>query len=347
MLKEWLKGTPAEAEKTEAPKKSGRMVLDAEKTFEAEDSPQKSRELFEKKLSDSAKEGPPMAHKVVTYDNLFQKAQGILLEANNNEVQEGLNLNVSRNLQNTLIASKWCLVNPQMSHWEINFQMNGFSDIIAASWNTLNRYQLMYQRVSSRGAMLVSQFMAQKQQGLCQGTVFAMLQYPWVSGGCSQLQYIKDQSFTMSHIQRIIRGFYLGSSLSIDPNTHSSVLSHAASFTTPKKNTSFIAEWTPSKGTWKLAATSFDWGQNMDAAIELDYKEGREGTNTHFNIGCRKNFLTGSKLVASLKGFNKLKINLELPFGGEVRGANQFNLMFNCQYDIHSGAVKQGLVFTA
>ncbi|CCW64387.1 unnamed protein product [Phytomonas sp. EM1] len=344
MLKEWLKGSPVEAEKTEAPKKSARMVLDAEQTLDTEDSAQARRELFEKKLADSLKEGPPMPNKVVTYENLSQKIQSIL---KGNEFQEGLNLNVSRNLQNTLIATKWCLVNPNMSNWEINLQMNGFSDVIGASWNTLNRYQLMYQRYTRTGAMWVAQFMAQKQQGLCRGTVFTMLQYPWLPGGCSQFQYVKDQSFTMSHVQRIIRGLYLGSCLNVDPNTHASALSHAVSFTTPKKNASFIAEWTPSKGTWSLAASSFDWGQNMDAAIEVEYKEGREGMATSFNIGCRKNFLTGTKLIASLRGFNKLRVDLELPFGGDMRGMNQFHMMFNCQYDIHSGAVRQGLIFTA
>ncbi|KAG5491390.1 hypothetical protein JIQ42_01291 [Leishmania sp. Namibia] len=349
MLKEWLRGSSSEAEKpVEEKRPVSRMVIDAEKPLETRESAMsRRREAYEKKLAESAKEGPPHPSKMVTYDGIFRKAQSVLLEGNNNEIQEGITLNIARNAQNAMISTKWALVNPQMSHWEVNLQMNGFSDIVAASWNTLNRYQLMYQRVSSTGAMLVTQFMAQKQGGMSQGTVFAMMQYPWRFGGCTQVQYVKDQSLSLSHVQRLIRGVHIGTNLTVEPATHSSCLSHAISLMTAKRDAGFMAEMTPSKGTWKIAATAFDWSMNMDAAIELEFMEGREGMRSALNVGCRKSFVGGAQLTASLLGFNMAKVNLELPFGGEVPGANQLRLAFNCQYDIHAGALKQGLIFTA
>ncbi|KAG5492902.1 hypothetical protein JKF63_01482 [Porcisia hertigi] len=349
MLKEWLRGSSSGAEKSPEEKKPAtRMVVDVEKSLETHESAAtRRRDAYEKKLADSAKQGPLHPSKMVTYDSMFRKAQSVLLEGNNNEIQEGITLNVARSAQNTMISTKWALANPQMSHWEVNLQMNGFSDIVAASWNTLNRYQLMYQRVSSTGAMLVTQFMAQKQGGVSQGTVFAMMQYPWRFGGCTQVQYVKDQSVGLSHVQRLIRGVHIGTNLSLDSTTHNSYLSHAISLATAKRDAEFMAELTPSKGTWKIAATAFDWALNMDAAIELEYKEAREGMKSALNVGCRKKFVGGAHLTTSLLGFDTAKVNLDLPFGGEVPGGNQLRLSFNCQYDIHAGALKQGLVFTA
>ncbi|KAK7200916.1 Archaic translocase outer mitochondrial membrane 40 [Novymonas esmeraldas] len=349
MLREWLRGSSTEAEKpAETQKAPARMVVDAEKPLESHETAARNRRAaYEAKLAESLKEGPPHPSKVVTYDGLFRKAQGVLLEGNGGEVQEGITVNVARNAQNAMISTKWSLANPQTSHWEVNLQMNGFTDIVAASWNTLNRYQLMYQRVSSTGAMLVTQFMAQKQGGMSQGTVFAMLQYPWRFGGCTQVQYVKDQPFGLSHVQRLIRGVHVGTNLTVDPATRSSCLSHAISLSTPKKDAAFVAEMTPSKGTWRIAATAFDWAMNMDAAVELEYKERREGLGSMINVGCRRSFVGGAQLTTSLLGFGVTKVNLDLPFGGEMPGSNQLRLTFNCQYDNHSGALKQGLIITA
>lgn len=351
MLKDWLRGSsaPADADAGKADtKKPARMQVDTETPIDTPESlSAQRREAFQKKLAETAAEGLPSPNKLVTYDSLFRRVQTILLDGNNNEVQEGLTLNISRNAQNTMVASKWNLSTPQTSHWEINLQMNGFSDVVAASWNTLNRYQLMYQRMSSTGAMLVTQFMAQKQQGMCQGTVFGLFQYPWVNGGCTQVQYVKDQSFSMSHVQRIIRGVHVGSNLTIDPTTHESSISHALSLMTPRKDAGLMAEFTPSKGTWKLAATGFGWQDNMDLAAQVEYKEGRESMVSTISFGVRKAYVGGAQLAASLAGFNKLRINLDLPFGGEHRGMNQFHMLLNCQYGVHDGTFKQGLVFTA
>lgn len=349
MLKQWLRGSSSETEKPAEEKKTvGRMVVDAEKPLETrESSASKRREAYEKKLAESARGGPLHPSQTVAYDSIFRRPQSLLLEGNNNEVQEGVTLNIGRGAQNTMISTKWNLSSPQTSNWEVNLQMNGFSDAIGASWNTLNRYQLFYQRVSSAGAMLVTQFMAQKQGGMTGGTFFAMLQYPWRFGGCTQLQYIKDQSFSMSHTQRLIRGVHLGTNLTVDPQTHGSSLSHAISFTTPTKANSLMAECTPSEGTWKIATTGFSWETNLHLAAEVEYKKTRDGMRSVLNFGCKKSFVGGAELTSSLLGFNTAKVNLELPFGGEVRGPNQFRVGLNCEYDVHNGSLKQGLIFTA
>lgn len=89
--------------------------------------------------------------------------------------------------------------------------------------------------------MLLTQFMAQKQQGITQGTTFAMLQYPWLPGGCTQVQYLKDQFVAINHVQRLIRGLHVGSLLNFNCMTHETTLSHAAVFTTPDKRTTIGA----------------------------------------------------------------------------------------------------------
>lgn len=351
MLKAWLRGSSGEEEKPAEEKRVvSRMVVDAEKPLDTHESSESARhEAYQKKLSESLREGPPSPGKTLTYDGIFRKVQGILLEGNasGDDALEGITINVARNAQNTMVSTKWALINPQQSHWEINLQANGFSDVVAASWSTLNRYMLMYQRYSSTGALILTQFMAQKQGGMTQGNVFAMMQYPWRFGGCTQVQYVKGQAFGISHVQRLIRGVHVGTNLSVEVPTHSSSLSHAVSIATPKKDVSFMAEVTPSNGTWKLAATAFDWVANTDVAMELECKGDCGEMKSVLNVGCRRSFVGGARLTTSLLGFNTAKANLELPFGGEVPGMNQLRLALNCAYDIHSGAMKQGLVITA
>ncbi|CAD2216535.1 hypothetical protein AGDE_02442 [Angomonas deanei] len=347
MLKDWFRGSSAKPE--DAPTKTAtRMEVDPEKSLETDESIREQRRLvFEKKLEESAKSGVRVhAMRVVTYDSIFQKAHNILLQGNQNETREGVYFNVGSNFQNTMVMSKWSLVNPKESNFEINLQMSGFSDVLAATWSTLSRYSLMYQRASSTGALVLAQFMAEKQQGMCQGMLFGMLQYPWVNGGCTRLQYVKDRQFSLSHLQRIIRGVNVGTNYSYDPMTHDSYLSYAMTWQTPKKD-GFVGEICPSKGTWKVAATGHLWSHNLDSAVELEYKETREGMKSALNLGCRKRFIGGGELVASLLGFGTLKTNLTLPFGGSMPSVNQVRLSINCEYDVHSGAIKQGIVLDA
>lgn len=349
MLREWLRGTPSEeVAKPDDAKPVMRMVVDAEQPLEScADERAKQREAFEKKLKESAVEKPAAAQGMLSYETLFRNSQGVMLEGSMNEVQEGININIARNVQNTMLSSKWTLATPQTSNWEITAQMNGFNDIIAASWSTLNRYQLLYQRMPLNGALIVAQFMAQKQRGMVQGNVFGMMQYPWLFGGCTQVQYIKDQSFSVSHLQRLVRGLHVGSNLTLNPATRSSTLSHVLSFITPNKDASFLCELTPAKGSWRLVATAHDWGQNMDAAMQLEYNEGQEGMASLLSFGCRKKFIGGAQLTTAISAFNQLRASLSLPFGGEVPGVNQLALQINCQYDVHSGKLRQGLSLTS
>ncbi|KEG13017.1 hypothetical protein DQ04_01271170 [Trypanosoma grayi] len=350
MLMEWLRGKPAD--ESAAPQKPPqRKTLDLDPETPLEPSPAEAialrEDAFRKKLAASAKEGPASPAKLVSYDTMFRRAQRLLIEGNASEIQEGLTMNLSRHAQNVMISSKFALVSPQMSHWEVGLQMNGFSDIVVATYNTLSRWTLMYQRVSSTGALLLAQCMAQRQQGMTQGTVVGMLQYPWVFGGCTQLQYVKGQVLSLSHTQRIIRGVHVGSNLSWDPNTKGTALSYAASATNPAKTGMLAAEWHPSKGEWKLALTRSDWAHDAEFAMQLEYANKGESMLSLLSFGLRKQFVGGGAMSAALCGFSKLKAIVELPFGGERRGFNQLHCLYNAQYDINSGSLKHGLVFTA
>lgn len=350
MLMEWFRGSSDQAAvATEKPVKRRTLEVDPETPLEPSPSEDIARreEAFRQKLSASSKEGPVSPAKLVSYDSLFRGVQGLLMEGNNAEVQEGLTLNVARNTQNIMIGSKCTIISPQMSHWEVNLQMNGFSDIVVASYNTLNRWSLMYQRVCSTGALLLAQCMAQRQQGMTQGTVVGMLQYPWLHGGCTQVQYVKNQSFSLSHVQRIIRGVHVGSNMTWDPMTKGSSLSHTVSVTNPTKTGCFAAEWSPSKGEWKLALTRKDWARDAEFGMQLDYAQRGQGMMSFLSFGLKKHFIGGGSMTAALSGFSVVKAAVQLPFGGDRRGLNQMHCLYNAQYDIHSGALKHGLVFTA
>ncbi|EAN97019.1 putative Mitochondrial import receptor subunit ATOM40 [Trypanosoma cruzi] len=350
MLMEWLRGKSEEV--SAAPEKTvRRKLLDVDPETPLEPSPAEAasqrEEKFRRKLAASAKEGPTSPAKLVSYESMFRGAQRLLMEGNFGEINEGLTLNVARNAQNVMISSKCVLLSPQMSHWEVSFQMNGFSDIVAASYNTLSRWSLMYQRVSSTGALLLAQCMAQRQQGMTQGTVVGMLQYPWVQGGCTAVQYVKNQSFTLSHAQRIIRGLHVGSSLSWDPMTKGTSLSHGFTAVNSLKKGSLSGDWTPSKGEWKLAITKKDWAHDAEFAMQLDHTQKDQDMTSQLSFGLKKQFIGGSSMSAVLNGFSVVKAAVGLPFGGERIGLNQMHCRYNVHYNIRSGALKHGLVFTA
>ncbi|CBH14476.1 Archaic translocase outer mitochondrial membrane 40 [Trypanosoma equiperdum] len=351
MLKEWLRGKQSEEPVAQAePVKRGALGVDVESSLEPsqEEIIAQREDAFRRKLAASAKEGPPSPGKVVAYDTLLRPLQRLLLDGNAAETQEGLTISVARNAQNVMMSTKTMLVSPQMSNWELSLQMNGFSDIVVATYNTLSRWSLMYQRVSSTGALLFAQCMAQRQQGMTQGTVVGMIQYPWVQGGCTQVQYVKDQSFSVSHAQRLIRGFYLGSNLSWDALTKGTSLSYAGCITNPSKTGSLAAEWSPSKGEWKVGLTRSDWASDVEFAMQLEYtKKGQSGLMGLLSFGTKKQFVGGGSVSTAMLGFSQLKAVVEVPFGGDRSGFNQFMCMYNALYDIHSGGLKHGVVFTA
>ena len=225
--------------------------------------------------------------------------------------------------------------------------MNGFSDVIGVTYSTLSRWQLSYQRVFSTGAMFVAQLMAQSQGGMTMGTLFSMLQYPWVHGGCTQLQYVKQQQTTLSHMQKIIRGVYVGSQFSYDPNTHASSMSYAFTAHNDKKTSVWSGEMKPSSGEWKIAYLRQDWASDHEVAVQLENTEKRNGFVSLLSIGIRKVMVGGGSVSAAISGFTKLRAIVELPFGGERPGFNQVRFNYNTQYDIQSGGFKHGLTVQA
>lgn len=352
MLKEWLRGSSSQGtEEQEAPKKaSSRMVVTAENPLnEAELIDERRRASAEKKIADIVEKGPTGPRKMVAYDTFFQMCEELLLEDHTNECQEGIQIRMSRHAQNAMITSKWLFGKPNTSDWEVNLQMNGFTDIISASWSTSNRYQLMYQNVSPLGSLFVAQAFAQMKGPATQGSMFTMFQYPWRFGGCSQVQYLKGQRFSLSHMQRLVRGLYFGSNLTITPTAPSmnADLSHVLSFSTPKRETVFVGEIHPMSGTWRLAALGKSWATNTRGLVELNYQENEEGQKgSALKLALQRFFVGGASLTTSLINFNSVNVDAQIPFGGEMRNVNQFKMQLKCKYDLGSGGMKHGLVFT-
>nr|CCC92951.1 conserved hypothetical protein [Trypanosoma congolense IL3000] len=351
MLREWLRGKQGE-ESADAPKpvKRGTLAVDVETPIEPsqEEATSQYEDNFRKKLAARAKEGPPSVGKLVAYETLFRPLQNILMDGIAREMQEGVTVNIARNAQNVMVSTKTTIISPQMSNWELSLQMNGFTDLVVATYNTLSRWSLMYQHVSSTGALLFAQCMAQAQHGMTQGTVVGMIQYPWVQGGCTQVQYVKDQSFSVSHAQNLIRGLYFGSNLAWDAVTKGTSLSYAFSATNPSKTGTLAGEWSPCKGEWKLGIAKSDWASDAEFAIQLEYaKKGQGASMSLLSLGIKKQFVGGGSVNTSLIGFSKLRAMVEVPFGGEQSGFNRFTCMYNALYDIHSGGLRHGIVFTA
>lgn len=350
MLADWLRGGSKQPEVENAqPKERSRMNVDPEhiaaSPTDAEKKASRS-DAIQKKIQNSLKDGPPHPQNLVAYDSMFRSASSLLMDGNNAETNEGLAVNLSRNAQNTMISSKWQMGNPQTSNWEVSLQMNGFNDICAVTYSTMNRLQLMYQRMFRSGALGVAQFMQQTQGQMSMGTFFGMIQYPWVNGGCSQLQYIKQQNVTLSHMQRLIRGVYVGSSLTYDSNTHSTTASYGFCATNPTKTASFAGEVKPASGEWKLAYTRSDWASDTEFATQLEFTEKRNGKISLLSMGVKKNMVGGGMINVVLSGFSKVRAALEIPFGGERAGFNQVQLAYNVQYDIYSGGLKHGIALT-
>lgn len=347
MLAQWFK-KEEQPQEVKQEKKKARMVVDPEATTPAissEEATAKKEAALEKKLRDSLKEGPPHPQSMVTYDGTFRSAQRVLMDGNMAEQTDGLSVTMSRNVQNTMVTSKWMFGNPQMSHWEISLQMNGFSDVTSVSYNTSNRWQLMYQRMFRSGATGVMQLLSQPQGDQNAGTFFGLIQYPWVHGGCTALQYVKQQTVSVSHMQRLIRGVYVGSCLNFDPNTKGTNVSYAASATNPSKTSSLAAEVKPHSGEWKVAYSRADWGTDQEMTAQLEFTEKRNGKISLLSVGLRKQLIGGGVVNCVVSGFSKLRAVVEMPFGGDRAGLNQLMMSYSLQYDIPTGGLKQGVSF--
>lgn len=351
MLKEWLRGgssSNGDESSGSAPKASTRMTVAADVPLE-ESKEDRRLGILEKKMTDLVSKGSMHQNKTITYDLIFKPIQE-LLNMQKNEINEGIQIHVARHAQNAMITSKWDLGKPQTALWEVEAKMNSFSDMIAASWSTANRYQLMYQNVFPFGASFVAQIFAQSKGNATQGSIFSMLQYPWSFGGCSQIQYFKGQHFCMSHLQQMVRGVYFGSMFMTTTGapTHTVDLTHAFLIQNHKKSASFMGEINPQKGTWKLGAVGKDWGLNTKGVAELEYSEAEQGQKaSSLMLGVSRAFVGGAKIATALVNFQQLHINLQIPFGGKFKNANQMEMQIKCLYDLHSGGLKHGIVFNA
>ena len=282
-----------------------------------------------------------------SYDKIFRSASRILMESMGGDQSEGLTISTNRQSMNMSIASKYAIHDKQDSSWELTLQMHGFSDFVSATFNTLNRYQLMYQRVFKTGAMLVGQFMVQP--GMMTGSpvpagnFFSVFEYPWCSNGCSSVSYLKGQYVTLSHTQRLIRGLYVGSSVTYDVPTHDTRSSYAFQSTSPNKKTIYSGE-VKDNGDARLAVIHKDWASASEVALEVDYTEGKNGTkSSSFNAGIHRDLFGKGSLSLSLLNFQKLKGALELPFGLDRPGWNQVSMAYNMSYDIYNSSFKQGI----
>ena len=354
MLREYFFGkevdpltTNKDSSQKESPLKKTIEVVEMTNEVSEEELEAKRESDFRRKLRESAREPPPQPHNLLTYDSALRVSSRILMDGNmGGDAYDGFQVNVSRNAHNAMMSSKWHLGNPQVSHWEVGLQMNGFNDVVSASYNTLSRWQLMYQRMFTSGALGVLQFMAQPQamaMGGPPGTFFGMLQHPWVWGGCSQFQYIKPQQMSLSHMQRVIRGVHVGSQLTFELPTQSTHTSFV--FSASRKSSTIAAEIKPSSGEWKVAATKMDWATDTEFACQLEFVEKRTGKLNLLSMGLRKQLVGGGQVQAVLSGFSKVRTLLELPFGGERVGYNAVRVTWGVQYDIGTGKLSQGLSF--
>jgi len=290
--------------------------------------------------------GGPHPNNSVAYDNIFRRATQVLLDGQMNQLTEGLQINVARQAQTIMLSSKWQLASPQTSAWEFGLHANGFVDMVAVTYSTTQRWTMMYQRVTRAGALVLMQFMTQPQQmGMGPaGQFFGLLQYPWIKGGCTQLQYVGSAQVALSHMQKTLHGVYLGSQLSYDIMTRGTSLSYG--LMVEKPNTVFGAEFKPDSGEWKVAYTKSDWESDADVTAQLELSDKRHGKMNLLSVGYRKYLIGGGVLHTAISGFSKLKASLDLPFGCDREGINQVRFHYNLVYEIRTGGLKQGVSVT-
>eukprot|EP00759_Apiculatamorpha_spiralis_P031243 PhF_6_TR32969/c0_g1_i2/m.48523 len=232
-------------QKPETPPKAVAPVEVEEPTIKRDLTPEEKHEQkvasIRSKLKDELKyKTQPGAH--FNYDKLFRFASRVLMEQHGmGDTSEGIALTTARQTMNVSFTSKYHLHSPQQSAWDMTLQMHGFSDFVSASFSTLGRYQLMYQRVFKCGAVAVGQWMVQPSPmapgGVPPGNFFGMIEYPWRVHGASSLTYLKGQHVCFSHTERLVRGLYVGSQMTYDLNTHNTNQTWGVQATTSDKKT--------------------------------------------------------------------------------------------------------------
>ena len=342
MFQFWKTQPAEDAEKTKK--------IDPEENIAIELSPEEKRQkeldFRRDRIRDELQHKPKPGHHF-SYDKIFRPVSKVLMESMGGDGGEGMTVATTRQYMNMSVASKYAIHDKQDSSWELMLQMHGFSDFVSATYNTLNRYQLMYQRVFKTGAMLVGQFMVQPGMmtggPVPAGNFFSVFEYPWSKHGCSSVSYLKGQYVTLSHTQKLLRGLYLGSSVTYDFPTHDTRTSYGLQAASGDRKSIYSAE-VKDNGDARIALVRKDWASASEIALEVDYSEGKNGTkSSSFNAGIHRDLFGKGAFGVSLLNFQKIKGILELPFGLDKQGGNQVNFTYNLSYDIHNSSLKHGI----
>eukprot|EP00758_Cryptobia_borreli_P002488 Tbor_TRINITY_DN3069_c0_g1::TRINITY_DN3069_c0_g1_i1::g.17329::m.17329 len=353
MLKSFFRGedsSSADAQPVDKkPSQSRRALLEQDPAPVPEPTESEQAELsktgLKKKLRDQSFEKQPNPNTCFGFENAFRNPSRILMSGNHQET-EGLNIQMSRAAHNAKLTSKWVLGTPQQSNWEISAQVHGFSDLIVASYSTMKRWSLMYQRPFSSGALMVLQATAQPsmmQLGGPPGGFFGLLQYPWVHGGLSIVQFIKGHQVSISHTQRIIRGLHVGAQMAYSPQTQNSYMSYVAHSVSTDNKYSWSAEVKPDSGEWKVACCKQDWSNDLEMCAQIETSEKRNGLSNLLSIGYKKMLIGGGSVQVVLSGFSRVQAAIEFPFGGDIPDVNQVTLGYNVNCDLNSGGLKHGV----
>ena len=73
--------------------------------------------------------------------------------------------------------------------------------------------------------------------GVPMGNFSGFVEYPWRNHGCSAVTYLKSQHVSFSHTERLIRGVYVGSTMTYDMNTHDTNSAYAIQSTSADRKT--------------------------------------------------------------------------------------------------------------
>lgn len=349
MLKNLFRSEDADAAQTatkESPKALQRRTVEVdpeEERTSSEERQRSERSLFKKKLRDGRVDRPANPNSMFAFDNVFRGPNRILMEQSGDE---GLTISCSRNAINSMVTSKWQFGDPKSSSWELGVQMHGFSDLVMASYNTMKRWQLTYQRTFSAGGLAVAQFMAQPammQMGGPGGSFFGLVQIPSVTGGCTALQYVKSQQFALSHMQRIVRGVHIGAQATYSIPTKDTTMAYVAHTVSPNKSFQWGAEVKPESGEWKVSCIKSDWATDLEMCAQVEHTQKRQDFVSLLSFGLKAHLVGGGTVQAAISGFSKVKAALELPFGGDRVGMNQVAFGYNCMLNLENGGLKQGV----
>lgn len=307
---------------------------------------QRDKEL-RRKLQSAARPDKVSSSQAHTYDSAFRGIARVVMDGHQFSLSEGLLVNVARGVHNVLVSTKWNLGAPQTSNAEWAIQMSGFSDLTSVSYSSLKRWQLLHQRSFPNGALMVLQFASQTQMGMGTfGSFYAMAQYPIMRGGWAQLQYVKQQSVSLSIMQEVLHGMNVGSQMTYELSSNKTSVSYCLSARGPEKNLTTAAEIKPATGEWKIGMSRFEWSTDSELACMLERAESQHGKQCSFIVGMKHNHIGGGSVAFSLRNFYKLRSSVALVYGGARPGANQVQVTYDATYDALSGKYAHGLSVT-